>query len=110
MLTIGGTRNQRAFWTVLVAAWLVMLAISALTHEQHVLIVSAWGILWGLLGISMLVDRRRVFHAYRRALPTGVSVAQVRRIVLISAIVLTFIGILVTALGCVKVWREWSGL
>ena len=110
MLTMAGTRTQRLFWTVLVSAWLVMLSISALTGGKHVLIVPAWGILVAVLGIAMLVDRRRVFHGYRRAMPTSVSLAELRRIVLISGFMLVFIGILITTLGCIRVWREWPGV
>jgi hypothetical protein len=87
-----------------------MLAITVLTHGQHVLIAPAWGILVGVLGIAMLVDRRRVFKAYRRGMPAGLSAAYVRGVVTISGAMLTVIGILVTILGCARFWREWSGL
>ena len=86
-----------------------MLAISVLTHGQHVLTVPAWGILVGVLGIAMLVDRRRVFDAYRQGMPAGLSAAYVRSITMVSGIMLALIGILVTAVGCARIWREWSG-
>lgn len=109
MLTMAGTRNQRAFWTVFVSAWLVMLAISILTDGRHVLIVPAWGILVGMLGIATLVDRRRVFNAYRRGMPAGLSAHYVRGVVTVSGVMLAVIGLLVTTLGCIRIWREWSG-
>ncbi len=111
MLTTTGTRRQRAFWAALVSAWIAMLVITVLTHGEHVLIVPAWGILVGVLGIAMLIDRGHVFHAYRRGMPASVSVAEVRRVVTFSGFMLAVIGILVTTVGCIRVWREfWAGL
>ena len=55
-------------WAAIALAWLGMLVVTVQTHGEHVLIVPAWGTLVALLGISILVDRRRVFRAYGRGM------------------------------------------
>ena len=106
MLTTTGTWKQRVFWVALASAWVAMLAITARSHADHVLIVPAWGILIAVLGTGVLIDRAHVFHAYRRGMPSGVSAAYVRRVVTGSGVTLAVIGILVTTLGCIRIWRE----
>ena len=88
-----------------------MLAMTIVSQANHVLIVPAWGVLAATVGIGVLVDRKRVVHAYRRGMPASVSVAYVCGVVTVTGVVLAVIGILVTTLGCIGVWRKlWAGL
>ncbi len=105
MLTTTGTRRQRTFWAALGFTWLALLALTVWTHAEHVLIVPAWGVLVAVLGAGVLVGRDHVFHAYRRGMPAGASVAYVRGVVTVSGGMLAVIGILVTILSCIRLWR-----
>lgn len=92
------------------STWVAMLAITVWTHADHVLIAPAWGIIVAVLGAGVLIDRDQVFHAYRRGMPAGVSVAYVRGVVVVTGVILVAIGILVTTLGCIGIWSElWPG-
>ena len=63
-------------------------------------------ILVAILGTGILIDREHVFHAYRRGMPAGVSVAYIRGLVTLSGVVLAVIGMLVTTLRCIRIWRD----
>jgi hypothetical protein len=106
MLTTTGGRRQRGFWVVVASAWIAMLAFTAATQAHHILIVPAWGILVAALGIGLLVDHEHAVWAYRRGMPASVSIAYVRGVVTLSGAMLTVIGILMMALGGVRIWGE----
>ena len=81
-----------------------MLAFTAATQAAHVLIVLAWGILVAALGIGLLVDHERAVRAYRRGMPASVSIAYVRGVVTSSGAILVVIGLLMVAVGGVRIW------
>jgi hypothetical protein len=88
-----------------------MLAITAATQAEHILIVPAWGILVAALGIGLLVDHEHTVRAYRRGMPASVSIASVRGIVVLSGAILVVIGILMMALGGIRIWGAlWATL
>lgn len=85
---------RRLFWVSVGCAWAGMLILTAGTQRsdgrsafgEHPLTIPAWGVLLTILGVGVLIDRRRMFPLYARGMPAGVFRTAIRRIVVLSGV------------------------
>jgi hypothetical protein len=106
-------RARRVFWVTFACVWGAMLALAAATQRsdgrsafaEHPLTIPAWGVLVTILGVGVLVDRRRMFRAYAQGMPGRMSETAIQRIVVVSGLMLTTIGVLVIIVGVVSLLR-----
>jgi hypothetical protein len=106
-------RVRRVFWVTVACVWVGMLVASIGTQRpdgrsvfaEHPATIPGWGVLVTILGVGVLVNRRRALRVYARDIPDRMSATAIERLVVGSGLMLTTIGVLVTIVGMVTLLR-----